>query len=210
MKRKAILILGLLAIYFSFGYGQFSFGVSSGIGLNSAYFGYKVNSKLVPYVGLQYLNAGFMYRETTSRYDLTSGDLISTYGDTLNISGGLYFPNVGIKYFIKQQNKLQAYVSLNLSRPLISGKLTIYGEEDESIKEFIKKISMFGSELGFGVEYFFDENFSLGGEFGIRYIYINYADTSSRQTSISEYNYENILKFTTSPTFSKISLNFYF
>ena len=36
---------------------------------------------------------------------------------------------------------------------------------------------MWGGELGFGMEYFFDENFSLGGEFGLRYLHLRYKDS---------------------------------
>ena len=39
---------------------------------------------------------------------------------------------------------------------------------------------MWGGEFGFGIEYFFDENFSLGGEFGLRYIHLMYEETSPR------------------------------
>lgn len=213
--KKGLLFITLLMVSISFSYGQFSFGVSPGIGLNSAYFGYKVDNKFVPYIGFQYLNAKFKYEENGQRYDWDLNQIIS-YSETNEFSGSLYIPNIGLKYFAKQQNKIQAYLSLNLSKPLLSGKLKYDGEEDEDFKEEIKKNSMWGGEFGFGIEYFFDENFSLGGEFGLRYIHLKYEDSRDREIynpDIGDYQdvkIEDNFKFNTSPTFSKISLNYYF
>jgi len=213
--KKGLLFFTLMMISISFSFGQFSFGVSPGIGLNSAYFGYKVDNKFVPYIGFQYLNAKFKYEESGQRYDWDLNQIMS-YSETNEFSGSLYIPNIGIKYFVKQQNKIQAYLSLNLSKPLLSGKLKYDGEEDEDFKEDIKNISMWGGEFGFGVEYFFDENFSLGGEFGLRYIHLNYEESRDREIynpDIGDYQnvkIEDNFKFNASPTFSKISLNYYF
>lgn len=215
MKKGLIITLILLITSFSFSYGQFSFGVSPGIGLNSAYFGYKVDNKFVPYIGFQYLNANLKYEESGQRTDWDLNQIIS-YSDKNEFSGSLYIPNIGIKYFVKQQNKIQAYLSLNLSKPILSGKLKYDGEEDENFKDVIKNISMWGGEFGFGIEYFFDENFSLGGEFGLRYIHLKYEESNDSEIYNPEagvyqtVKIEDSFKFNTNPTFSKISLNFYF
>ena len=60
MKTKLLLLFAVIFMT-NVSFGQFSFGVSPGINLNSAYFGYKINNKIVPYVGLQYLNAKYKY-----------------------------------------------------------------------------------------------------------------------------------------------------
>jgi len=215
MKRGLIITLILQISIFTLGYGQFSFGVSPGIGLNSSYFGYKVNNKFVPYVGLQYLNVSFKYEESGQKYDYDLNN-IASYTDNEEFSGSLYIPNIGVKYFVKQQNKIQAYLSLNVSTPFVSGKLNSNGTEDTDFKDEIKNISMWGGEFGFGMEYFLDDNFSLGGEFGLRHIHFKYSD--SRERSIYNPNtgttepvtIEDSYKLNTSPTFSKISLNYYF
>jgi hypothetical protein len=174
-----------------------------------------MGGKFVPYIGFQYLNAKFKYEENGQRYDWDLNRIIS-YSETMEFSGNLYIPNIGAKYFFKQHNKIQAYLSLNLSKPLLSGKLKYDGEEDENFKENIKNIKLWGGEFGFGIEYFFDENFSLGGEFGLRYLHMKYETTSDRDIydpSIGDYRtveIENKFKFNTSPTFSKITLNYYF
>jgi hypothetical protein len=102
-------------------------------------------------------------------------DVVSySYKD--EFSGNLYIPNIGVKYFIKQQNKIQAYLTLCISKPLLTGKLDYDGEEYDDFKQQVKNISMWGGEVGFGIEYFFDDNFSLGGEFGLRYLHLRYND----------------------------------
>jgi len=215
MKTKLLLVLFAFVVLTTKSYSQFSFGVSPGIGLNSAYFGYKIKNKIVPYIGFQYLNAKFKYEESGERYDWSLNRIVS-YSEKSEFSGSLYIPNIGVKYFIKQQSKLQAYLSLNLSKPLLSGKLKYDGEEDENFKDAIKSISMWGGEFGFGAEYFFDQNFSIGGEFGLRYLHLKYNDTDKTEIynpNTGDYQdavIDNDYRFNISPTFSRISLNFYF
>jgi len=215
MKTKLLLVLFTALVLINKSYGQFSFGVSPGIGLNSAYFGYKINNKIVPYIGFQYLNAKFKFEESGEKYDWDLNQVVS-YSEKNIFSGSLYIPNIGVKYFIKQHNKIKAYLSLNISKPLLSGNLKYDGEEDEDFKESIKNISMWGGEFGFGVEYFFDENFSIGGEFGLRYLHLKYNDTyESDLYNPNTGNYQdteikNDYRFNMSPTFSRISLNYYF
>ena len=204
MRKGLIITVILLMSSVSFSYGQYVFGVSPGIGLNTAYVGYNVDNRFVPFFGLQYLNARFKYEESGFE------------SDEMTVSGSLLIPNIGLKYYVKQQNSLQAYLSLTLSKPILSGKMEYDGVEDKDFNDEIKKISMWGSEIGFGVEYFFDENFSLGGEFGLRYIHLKYDDSfrdEQYNPETDDYevvNVENVYKLNISTTFSKISLNFYF
>jgi hypothetical protein len=56
-------------------YSQFTFSVSTGdrFELNGANFGYKINDKIVPFVGLQYLNVNSTYEESGEMYNNDSG-----------------------------------------------------------------------------------------------------------------------------------------
>jgi hypothetical protein len=215
IKIKLSLVLLAAMVLSIKSYSQFSFGVSPGFGLNTAYFGYKMNNKVVPYIGFQYLNAKFKFEENGEKFDYDLNKIVS-YSDKTTFSGSLLIPNIGVKYFIKQKNNIQAYLSLSLSKPFISGKLKYDGEEDEDFDNAIKNMSIWGGEFGFGMEYFFDENFSLGGEFGFRHLHLKYKDTYDDEIynpNTGDYQKtetENEFKFNTSPTFSKISLNFYF
>jgi len=213
--KKGIFITLIVMFSVSFIYGQLTFGVSPGIGFNSAYFGFKVKDKFVPYISIQYLNASTKYEESGQRFDYDLYQIVS-YTETDEFKLNLFIPDLGLKYFIKQQNTLKAYLSLNLSKPFISGKQTYEGEEDEDFNEYIKNMRIWGGEFGFGIEYFFDENFSFGGEFGLRYIHYKYKDSYEYEIynpDTDEYQdvtIEESYKFNTSPTYSKISLNYYF
>ena len=206
---KKILLLFAVSFFTLQGFGQFTFSVSPGIGLNSSYFGYKINSKVVPYFGLQHFNAKFNSEYSRDKYDYDS-NRVEHYVDKYEFSGNLFIPNLGVKYFAVQQNKLQAYFSVNVSKPFVTEK-----NEEEFIDQ-MKNFKMFGGEFGFGVEYFLDENFSIGGEFGLRYLSFKYSDTregtfwnpDTGQDQATDY--ETDINISSRPTFSKISLNFYF
>lgn len=215
MKTKLLFGFLILVVTTFKSYGQFTFGVSPGIGLNSTYFGYKVNNRLVPYIGFQYLNAKFNYEQSGEEYDYDVNQVVS-YSDKEEISGSVFIPTLGVKYFIKGQNKLRAYLNLNIAKPIISGKMKTNGEEDEDFRDQIKNVNLWGGEFGFGMEYFFDDNFSLGGEFGLRYIHVKYKDSYDSDfynPDLGDYQATTIdtdLNLSSNPTYSKISLNFYF
>ncbi len=214
MKTKISLCL-LMAITISTnGFGQFSFGVSPGLNFNSAYFGYKVG-KVVPYVGFQYARAKMGVKDESIERDWYTGKVFKETFDE-DVSINLYVPHIGAKYFILERNKIQAYVNAVIAKPLIS-----VNESDtlENIKDEAKKLSLWGAELGFGMEYFFDDNFSIGGEFGIKYLFMKYQDFEDEYYEEYDENFnivqnkatlEQKLTLNFSPTYSKISFNYYF
>jgi len=199
----------------SLSYSQISFGVSPGLGLNSAYLGYKLNTKIVPFVGLQYISGKMNQSQSGQEFDYDINQVVS-YTDDFSVSGRLIVPNIGVKYFLKSETKVRAYLSLTLSKPMISGKLSFDGEEEPEFSESIKSVSIWGGELGFGAEYFFDENFSIGGEFGIRHLTGSFEDTyDSDFYNPNTGNYQateitQSFKLGLTPTFTRVSLNFYF
>lgn len=196
------------------GFGQFSFGVAPGLSTNSAYFGYKVG-KIVPYVGFQYAGLNFKIKETGQEYDAGSNSLVP-YTDETKVNGNLYVPNIGAKFFAVEQNKIKAYFNLSVAKPLLRGKVENNGEEYEDFGKTLKDINIIGGEFGFGVEYFFDDNFSIGGEFGLRYIGGKYSSSHTEQvydpgtSSYVDSEVKENYNLGMNPTYSKISLNFYF
>lgn len=166
---------------------QLAFGVSPGLQMNGAYVGYKFNDRLMGTFSFQY-------------YGVSSK--IDDSGDETKFSAALIVPSVGIKYFLPRQNQIQPYLTLNLSKPIVSGKLEYDGEPDEEFEDAIDNLSLLGVGFGFGVEYFFDENFSLGGEYGFQFLSAKY-DISDEFDDI---------EFTGSfnPTYTKLTLNYYF
>lgn len=84
----------------------------------------------------------------------------------------------------------------------------------EEINDVLKEVKLFGGELGFGVEYFFDDNFSIGGEFGLRYISGKYTNSFEQDvyngSEMQPEDFEDTFRLSLMPTYSRISLNFYF
>lgn len=188
------------------GFGQFSFGVSPGLSTNTAYFGMKMG-KIVPYVGFQYGHLGVKVESSDHYY--TGVEWVTDESKT-KINGNLYIPEIGVKFFAIEKNKLKAYLNLNLTKPMIRAKMEVDDVEVEEIGDLLKEVKLFGGELGFGVEYFFDDNFSMGGEFGIRYLHGKYEDVNDYISSGEPAEETTTFKIGVMPTYSKISLNFYF
>lgn len=205
MKKTIIIVI--LAIAFSVNsYSQFSFGVSPGITTNSASFGYKAGN-IVPWVGFQLVNGGFTNEYKDHYYDGSQWvDDVSKM--TVNVN--LLMPSIGVKFFAIDKGDLKAYFNLAGTKPLIRGTMKNNDTENEDFAENLKKVNIFGAELGFGAEYFFSKNFSLGGEYSLRYL-------GGNHTEKDEYSYNGETavetdKFTVrvAPTIAKLSLNFYF
>ena len=215
MKMKLYLFFIALVVLTTNSKGQFTFSISPGIDINGTNLGYKIKSKIVPWIGFQYMKAKLLYGESGERYDWEFSKVVS-YSEENEFSGSLFISTLGLKYFIREEEKLKAYISTSFSKPFIGGKVINDGEKNEDVMEFIRKVGIFGGTIGFGAEYFIDENFSLGGEFGLRYLHFRYEDSYSTefynpaQGYYQETEIMNDLKFNISPTYSKISLNFYF
>ncbi len=208
--KKVFLLLAICAIFSMKGFSQFAFGVAPGLSTNSAYFGYKAG-KVVPYVGFQYANIAFKLEQKGMEWD---GLNVVPFSDEMKISGNLYVPNLGIKFFAIERNKLKAYFNLSVAKPMIRAKVVENGTEVEDINNVLKDISLIGGEFGFGVEYFFDDNFSLGGEFGLRYMHAKYTNNYTQDVyngiDMQPEDFSDTFKIGLAPTFTKFSLNFYF
>jgi hypothetical protein len=87
---------------------------------------------------------------------------------------------------------------------------------DREFQDVLKNISFYSLQFGIGTEYFFDEQFSIGGEFGLNMMNIKVSDSyeSSIYDPITDdfrnVNNEINLKAGLRPTYTKLSLNFYF
>ncbi|HYG16695.1 MAG TPA: hypothetical protein VEC12_13145 [Bacteroidia bacterium] len=194
---------------------QFTFSVSPGFQMNGANFGYRFN-KFVPFVGLQVLNVGTSITNKGMEYDPVADDIVS-YTDEFKFSGTAFMPFVGARYFFKQSGKLNAYGSLMLSKIFLRGKIedSTDPNANRDVEDFIKNTSVWGGQLGFGVEYFFDDNFSLGGEFG--FMMLHARNTTEEVRPVSNPNvpppdatFTTDTRINLRPTYTKFSLNFYF
>ncbi len=201
------MFIAILAITLTLnGYGQFSFSVSPGLTTNSAYFGYNIG-KVVPYAGLQLASGIFNGEEKDHYFDGTEW---ITDIDSRSVNVNLFMPTVGVKIFAIETGDLKAYFNLAGSKPMLMGKMKEDGNEIEDFSDELKKIKVIGAELGFGVEYFLSRNFSIGGEYSIRYLGGN-TKTVWEDTWHGEINtYTNTMSLGIVPTIAKFSLNYYF
>ncbi len=206
MKKIFLVAVVFLFAFCNTGFAQFTFSVSPGLNLNSTSFGYKVN-KAVPYFVFQFVHLGLEFED--------SGYPDDDFEGVVN----LYIPNIGIKYLFAEKNKIKAYGNICFTKPIIGGKIKSDNADDE-FEEALDNLSLFGFQFGFGTEYFFDENFSLGGEFGFSFMHMK-SETSYTKDDYSynpvtgEYEYSETketytVKGNLNPTYSKIVFNYYF
>ncbi len=214
MKKNLILIAALLMLVTAPAFSQFSFGVAPGLNLNSAYFGYKVG-KVVPFVGIQYMGINVKSVETGTEWDYGTNSAVS-FENEMKIKGSILMPSIGVKFFAIEKNQIKGYILASFSKPLLNGKLTYNGEENEYVSEMIDKFSLWGATAGIGVEYFVDDNFSVGGEFGLQILSGNFYDEyvddyyNPNSGTYVDADFTDDITVRLMPTYSKIALNFYF
>lgn len=216
MKIKAAVLATVAVVLFTTqGFGQCTFGVSPGLTSNGAYFGYTIAKRIVPFVGFDYANAKFSVHMTGNEFNWDTNEIVP-FDDKMEFSGNLCVPRVGVKVFFLEVNQLKAFGLVDFSKPMVSAKTWTDGELNEEFVENVKNFSSWGGELAIGAEYFFDDNFSIGGEFGIRHLAVKYADTFD--TTIYDPNTQEetpsetteVIQGSVSPTFARVALNFYF
>jgi hypothetical protein len=207
MRKNFLLTLAAILMVSIPAFSQFTFSAAPGLNLNTASFGYKMG-KAVPYIGIQYCGITGSYKTDVNYTGGTGTD----YSDDAKIAGRVIMPSIGLKYFAIEKNKVKGYFNATLAKPFLSAKLTINGSEVEEVADQVKNISLWGGSLGVGAEYFFDDNFSVGGEFGIHTVFGKYSDNydDSNYHSNGPATITNEVKAMVMPTYSKISLNFYF
>jgi len=187
MKNISLFVILFTALWSTSGFGQAVFGVSPGLGFNSAYLGIQVNDNFIPYLSMQYLGVHYLYEEEDYQEELNASAIV---------------PTLGAKLFLGGSGPIRSYLNGSISKPLITGKLQYDGEPDEEFADAVDNISVLGAEVGFGVEYFFDARFSIGGEFGIRFV-------SGKFEVDDEFDPYSV-KAGVTPTYTKISFNYYF
>lgn len=211
MKNKLLVLLVAFLFVGTASFGQFTFSVNPGLNFNKASFGYKVADKFVPFIGIGYMGLNMTQEEHDLDWDGTD---VVTDDTEMNLKGHVFIPNFGVKFFALEKNNLKLYAQLNVAIPMIKAEMEFDGETIDEVTDQTDAIKAWAGEFGIGVEYFFDENFSIGGEFGLRtmngtYDY-SYDDTVWNGTEDQTFDHTILVKPKISPTYSLLSLNFYF
>ncbi len=188
--KKLIILLAIFTMGISVN-AQVAMSVQASTKYQKTTFGYRMG-KIQPYIGLGFLNYG-----GSSEYIDFDEDKYTTKG-YINV----VMPNLGVKFTLLSKDSLKAGVDVGIYKPFISGKLEDDGEEIKEFSDNLKKIHAFGGELGVFAEYFFNEHFSVGGEFGLRFAKSNY----KQKDEFDDYKFNVHLGL----TYTTVSANFYF
>lgn len=214
MKKKFVLFVTLVLFVSVSAFSQFSFSVGTGLNINGAYFGYKVG-KVVPFAGIQVFAASGKFIHTGTEWDYDQGSAVE-FSNEIKLSGSVIMPELGVKFFAIERNKIKGYVIGGITKPFVNAKVSENGETVEEIQDMLDNVSIIGGFAGIGTEYFLDENFSIGGEFGVQILSGNYSDEYTDDywnPSISQYvdaDFTDDFTLNFAPTYAKLSLNFYF
>jgi hypothetical protein len=211
---KKIILLATVLINF-YATSQVSFNLNFGQNNSNAQFGY-VYKKFNPYLSFQYLGFSASSVYSGKENDPFTGEIVS-FEDEYSTKITLLMPSIGLKYFVLERNKLKAYTNLFYSKPIVRAKLDVDDPAFENdVESAIEDLKFNAIGVGIGAEYFFDSNFSIGGEFGFVTTRVkseleyeqNLFDPNTGST-IFNTNKINI-KGALNPTYARFSLNFYF
>jgi len=219
--KKFYLTLVFITTFLASSFAQFNFSVSPGLNLNGASFGYKVGG-FSPSLSFQYMNFNTHYLQNGKTFDADLGKIVD-YTNKYDLNASMMLPSLNLKYSFITKNNIKAYLICSFLQPIVKAKLDLNSGDTEfdtnleaDFDKYKKSFKAWSGEIAFGAEYFFDENFSLSGEFGLRHFNVKYTDTYDHD--ILDYETGDYvttqttveLKNNINPTFTKISLNFYF
>lgn len=222
MKKIFLFVTILIASNIAF--SQLTFSVSPSVLKSSAAFGYKIGN-FNPYAGIS-SNSFSINSDFTNEYSGFANDgspIVLTEKTEVKGLIGVYLPEIGAKYFIPFDNNVKAFINLSLVKPILYYNYEFENTPDPSTliapdltpePEITNELSLLGTKLGFGAEYFFNNSFSIGGEFGLSSYNVNFNNktTSFRSefdgtiTSTTD-EYDVNARYT--QTYSKITINFY-
>jgi hypothetical protein len=138
----------------------FEFGVKPSTGMQGSTFGFSLGEKAVLFGGLDFMRA-------TATMEQEGGDI--------DVKAQFLMPNVGAKLYLgnREEGTVAPYLLADIFKAMTSIDLDVPGEGDlipnETIESIEELLSPIGFNVAFGAEYYFSDNFSMLGEYGIRY-----------------------------------------
>lgn len=213
---KKLMLIALALSFSTVVYSQLTFSVQPGLTLNGANFGYQINQKFVPYLGLQYVGGNGAVETSGERTNFMTGQ-IESFTETAEASVNIIIPTLGLKYFFYNNKPLKAYGNINLSKPILTGSSEQPNSVEDPLNDLLDEVSLWAGEVGIGAEYYFHPTFSLGGEFGLRWLRFSQSNTYTNDIFFDpntgqqqELEATDELSLNLNPTYARISLNFYF
>lgn len=190
---------------------QFAFGIKPGLEMNSAWIGIKQN-RILPYLGadLMWLSFDGSYEKVYEKYE-TQTTYLKEY-TSVDFSGKAFLlvPHLGLKFFLLQK-PIQPYIftGMFVGLPIVdlnatgtqttrnydegnfveeknSGFLPNLPEIESTVQE---ALGFWGVSFGGGAEYYFSDNFSVGGEYGFRLLF----DTATHQSMTGDIDLKTMI-----------------
>lgn len=171
--------------------GGWIFGVRPGSTVESAYFGPDMGT-VVPIFGLDFLGASVTVEDA-------------------EVSASMYVPHFGARVYLNSSMTTGAVVPYVQGTFMKSFASIDLGDVDPDLEDAIGDLlSFYGISLAFGAEYFFAERFSLGGEYGLRYIKTS-SDLNVELDILDEpISMDSNLEIAYRASYAGVSLNFHF
>jgi opacity protein-like surface antigen len=165
VKHKLVCAVIAIALLVPVVASAMVFSVSPGQLLQGGQLGMSYG-KLQPYIGLDIMGASGKIR-----LDDTESDAF----EEMSAGVTLYIPSIGARYYFgSSEVKPYVYAGFLKSIATVSIKVETNTGADElegDVKDQLTSLLGFwGVNAGFGSEYAFSEHFSVGGEYGFRYL----------------------------------------
>lgn len=144
------------------------FGVKPSTVVQSSYFGFLAGTSMIIEFGVDYASVGVKVEGQTE------GDFgFDPIEVDQEVSASMLMPHGGVKLYLKPRTAgtTSPYFLADLFKAFTS---IDPGEVDDATEDALTSIeellSPFGLNLAFGAEYHFSDRFSIGGEYGLRYM----------------------------------------
>lgn len=211
----AVVVVIVLAVGSAYAEGGFALCVKPGMLVNAAQVGYKSDAFFAGF-GLEFASAGLTADETEIDSSFNPPEVHKT---KINYDVSLFLPQIALKYFfggtgtegggggvVRPYAAASAFYSLSAVRIQMSdGQVTV---RDTSTERQVRDAldGNLGGTVAFGGEYFFSPKFSLGGEFGCRFLF------GGQESSQQSPGYSDVIKTTLGlgVAYTALGLNFYF
>lgn len=171
------------------------FGVKPGILIQSSYFGIQ-GKRWQPFAGMDLV--AFAISE-----------------DQYDASASVWIPHLGAKLFFQdpwQAGKVAPYIQGDYFFSIANVSVDSYDSDEEDLVTEV--LEFWGVGLAFGMEYYFSDQFAVGGEYGIRFLQDKVDEHSNTVYYGNGYSYEDRLNDEFSVAFrmnyAAISASFHF
>jgi hypothetical protein len=171
--------------------GGWIFGVRPGTTVESACFGADMGA-VTPIVGLDFLT-------------------VSVGVEDEDVSASMYVPHFGARVYLNSNMSSGSVVPYLQGTFMKSFASVDMGDVDADLEDSIGDLlSFYGISLAFGAEYFFSDIFSVGGEYGLRYMKTSSDLEVDLDIGDEPIELDSELEVSYKASYAVVSLNFHF